>query len=86
MRVERFQQYVRDLLAGSGHPDIVRAEFEQVPGERKGLVDLRVDFADGVSIFMAIVRTSPPTGDDFAKLEQHVLTAGPLAQVELGTS
>ncbi|HEV2782467.1 MAG TPA: hypothetical protein VGX25_23995 [Actinophytocola sp.] len=76
MRVERFRDYVRELLTGSGHPDIVRAEFEQVPGEREGLVDLRVDFADGVSIFLAVVRTSPPTGDDFAKPEQPVTRVG----------
>jgi hypothetical protein len=76
MRVERFREYLRDLLAQSGHPDIVRAEFEQVPGEREGLVDLRIDFADGVSIFLAVVRTSPPTGDDFTKPEQPITKSG----------
>ncbi len=72
MRVDRFKEYLRELLAGSDHPDIVRVEFEQVPGEREGLVDLRIDFADGVSIVLAIVRTAPPAGDDFSQPEKFI--------------
>lgn len=75
MRVERFRGYVRDLLADSGHPDITRVEFEQVPGEREGHVDVRVDFADGVSIVLAIVRTSPPGGEDISQPEKIVVKA-----------
>jgi hypothetical protein len=75
MRVDRFKEYVRDLLAGSGHPDIVRVEFEQVPDEHDGLIDVRVDFADGISIMVAIVRTSPSSGDDFSQPEQVITKA-----------
>ena len=62
MRIDRFKELVRDVLANSGHPDITRAEFEQAPGDA-GPPYLRVDFADGVSMLLAIVRTAPPSGE-----------------------
>lgn len=75
MRVERFKEYVRELLAGSGHPDIVRAEFEQVSGEH-GATGLRVEFADGVSMLLFIVRTAPPSGENLSQPEQIVTRSG----------
>lgn len=75
MRVERFKEYVRELLAGSGHPDIVRAEFEQVPGE-PGPAGLRVEFADGVSMLLYVVRTAPPSGENMSQPEQIITRSG----------
>ena len=73
MRVDRFKDYLRDLLSGSGHPDIVRVELEQVPGEGNELTELRFELSDGVAVQLAIVRTSPPAGDDFSKPETPAL-------------
>jgi len=43
--------------------------------EHDGFVDVRVDFADGVSIMLAIVRTSPSSGDDFSQPERVISKA-----------
>jgi hypothetical protein len=75
MLVERFKDYVRELLAGSGHPDIVRVALEQVSGEG-GATGVRVEFADGVSMLLFIVRTAPPSGENLSQPEQIVTRSG----------
>ena len=70
MRRDRFVDYLGELLGNSGHPDIRRVERYDVP--EGGVTDLKVGCADGTSIYLRIVRSSPPGGDDHTKPETIV--------------
>jgi hypothetical protein len=70
VRRDRFVDYLRDVLATSGHPDIVGVEQYDVP--EGGVSDLKVRFADGVTIYLRVVRSAPPGGDDHTKPETIV--------------
>jgi hypothetical protein len=61
MRVEE----IRDWLAGllDGQPGIERVEDYAVPENKHELTDKVVRCTDGRSIFLRIVRSSPPGGE-----------------------
>jgi hypothetical protein len=63
MTVEDFRDYFRTLLASSGNPAIAGVDFYDVPGERSQK-DLTVRGTDGTTLYLSIVRTSPPGGDE----------------------
>lgn len=74
MRVERFKNYLRDRLVSAGHPDIVSVDTYDVP--EGGATDLKVTYADGVVLYLRIVRTAPPGGDSHDQPEKIVTKQG----------
>lgn len=63
MNVIEFKEYFRELLANSGNPAIAGVDFYDVPDNEYPLQDLVVRGTDDVSLYLSIVRTSPPGGD-----------------------
>jgi hypothetical protein len=70
VRRDRFVGYLGELLGNSGHPDIAKVTRYDVP--EGGVTDLKVGCADGTSIYLRIVRSAPPGGDDHTAAEKIV--------------
>lgn len=63
MNVGEFKDYLRGLLVDSGNPAIAGVDFYHVAHNDVPLRDLAVRGADGVTLYLDIVRTAPPGGD-----------------------
>jgi hypothetical protein len=63
MNIEDFKDYFRGLLANPSNDAIADVDFYDVAGNGRPLKDLAVHGADGVTLYLSIVRTSPPGGD-----------------------
>ncbi|HEY3608431.1 MAG TPA: hypothetical protein VGL06_13065 [Pseudonocardiaceae bacterium] len=63
MTVDDFKQYFQELLTNSGHTAIAGVDVYDIPGNEGPLKDLAVRGTDGVTLYLSIVRTSPPGGD-----------------------
>ena len=63
MTVDDFKEYFRGLLANSGHAAVAGADFYDVSGNEHPIKDVAVRGTDGVTLYLSIVRTSPPGGD-----------------------
>ena len=71
MRLDRFEPFVIDTIRAAASPAIARAEpFSAAGADRPHGVVIRT--ATGGQAHLQLVRTSPPTGDDWAKPEQPV--------------
>lgn len=69
MRIDRFQEYLRGLLASAQDAGIAGIEEYRSPG-REGRTNLRVRGEDGISIDLVIVGTARTGGDDHGKPEE----------------
>lgn len=70
MRVERFKEYLRESLAGAGNPGITGVDTFPVPNDE--VTGIKVTCSDGITIYLQVVRTSAPGGDDHSKPETIV--------------
>ncbi|MGH3863722.1 hypothetical protein [Actinokineospora sp.] len=73
---DRFVEHVRTLLSECGHPDIASVDTYQVDGS---VSDLQITCTDGRVIKLNIVRTSPPSGDNYSQPEP-IVVKGPATQ------
>ena len=63
MTVDDFKDYFRGLLTNSGRATVAGVDLYDVPDNGHPLQDLAVRGTDGVTLYLSIVRTSPPGGD-----------------------
>ncbi|WP_253771588.1 hypothetical protein [Goodfellowiella coeruleoviolacea] len=82
MRVERFRQWLHQVLAESGHPGIEAVAGYEVPGGGHGRTDTVVRGTDGVALYLRVVRTAPPGGEDLSQPET-VITREPGVPIEV---
>lgn len=77
MRVKRFEGFLKDLIEQADSPEITSVQTFEEAGLTDKPVGLRVQFASGATVFMQVVRTSGPGGDDFSQPEYANLTPVP---------
>jgi hypothetical protein len=62
VRIDRFKEYLRETIAGSGHPGVTGVDTFPVPHDE--ITGIKVTCSDGITIYLQVVRTSAPGGDD----------------------
>jgi hypothetical protein len=67
MWVSRFKEHLLTCLADAGHPEIDSVEWWDGPDP--GMRNIKVNCTDGRAIYLTIVGTSRPGGEDHTKPE-----------------
>jgi hypothetical protein len=60
MKIDRFRDYFGALLRDSGNPEVTAVETWSVPGSDQLANELKIVGADGVTLYLRMVRTAGP--------------------------